>query len=557
MNSNDLDNSLIKNQKENDNKNTNIIDENSWIKQVKSKKSTQLNAQDLSQIIRIHSIKKNNELKNGKKNRNSLIIDRGNLKSLLIPQNTNESNKSVNSELIKNIKEEESDNSSNIISERNNESDSQNENKNEHIYNNNKENVKKYNNKKKNSKIKEIKEEISEENKDEFNSKHNKIPKIKKKNNNFTNKILSTEEKFQMLRQSYLKIPNFIISKKNLKKKNNNNINNSNENIEKKILITPMINSDNPELELLTHNPENRPINPFSIKCALLSDKGPLSARYYIDNNINDDDNNNEKKDCKTFRKSTFGYLNEMNKSSSENNIFKQHYGNSTFNIIAPYTYRMDNITNEMFNIEKNQKNTFKHKKSKSSYNIIMPVNYDNKNSNFNNFIRNIDNNTNKIIHDYSSNNSNLLKSNDSHIFSFSDKRSLYSYRLPKKNLFKKIINNKNINKEYLISNLLNVMNINIKDKGKINNKHKKSNSISLSSINCFSPSNNISQEIFNIKVNKIKNFLKSGKFNNGKINNYKSINNKEIFYKYSDNKFTKQIFPPNAFDSKDLLYFK
>ena len=165
MNSNDLDNSLIKNQKENDNKNANIIDENSWIKQVKSKKSTQLNAQDLSQIIRIHSIKKNNELKNGKKNRNSLIVDRGNLKSLLIPQNTNESNKSVNSELIKNIKEEESDNSSNIISERNNESDSQNENKNEHIYNNNKENVKKYNNKKKNSKIKEIKEEISEEKK--------------------------------------------------------------------------------------------------------------------------------------------------------------------------------------------------------------------------------------------------------------------------------------------------------------------------------------------------------------------------------------------------------
>ena len=149
MNSNDLDNSLIKNQKENDNKNTNIIDENSWIKQVKSKKSTQLDAQDLSQIIRIHSIKKNNELKNGKKNRNSLIIDRGNLKSLLIPQNTNESNKSVNSELIKNIKEEESDNSSNIIRERNNESDSQNENKNEHIYNNNKENIKKYNNKKK------------------------------------------------------------------------------------------------------------------------------------------------------------------------------------------------------------------------------------------------------------------------------------------------------------------------------------------------------------------------------------------------------------------------
>ena len=67
-----------------------------------------------------------------------------------------------------------------------------------------------------------------------------------------------------------------------------------------------MSNSDNPELELLTHNPENRPINPFSIKCALLSDKGPLSARYNIDNNINnfnDDDNINEKKFVKHIEK--------------------------------------------------------------------------------------------------------------------------------------------------------------------------------------------------------------------------------------------------------------
>ena len=35
----------------------------------------------------------------------------------------------------------------------------------------------------------------------------------------------------------------------------------------------------------------NRSINPFSIKWVLLSDKEPLSARYNIDNNIN----NNEK----------------------------------------------------------------------------------------------------------------------------------------------------------------------------------------------------------------------------------------------------------------------
>ena len=185
-----------------------------------------------------------------------------------------------------------------------------------------------------------------------------------------------------------------------------------------------------------------------------------------------------------------------------------------------------------------------------------MPVNYDNKNSNFNNFIRNIDNNnTNKIINDYSSNNSNLLKSSEEYN-SLSTKRNLYNIRYPKKNLFKKIINNKNLNKDDLVSNLLNIINVNIKDDGKISNKHKKSNSISLSSYNCFSPSTNISQEIFNMKVNKIKNFLKLGKFN-GQRNNYNTINNKELFYKYSDSKFKKQIFPPNAFDSKYLMYFK
>ena len=58
------------------------------------------------------------------------------------------------------------------------------------------------------------------------------------------------------------------------------------------------------------------------------------------------------KKIWKTYRKSTFGYLNEMRKSSSENNIFKQHYDNTTFNIIAPYTYWTDNINNEFDNID-------------------------------------------------------------------------------------------------------------------------------------------------------------------------------------------------------------
>ena len=41
-----------------------------------------------------------------------------------------------------------------------------------------------------------------------------------------------------------------------------------------------------------------------------------------------------------------------MSKSRSENNIFKKNYGNTTFNIIAPYTYWTDNINNEFDNVD-------------------------------------------------------------------------------------------------------------------------------------------------------------------------------------------------------------
>ncbi len=41
-----------------------------------------------------------------------------------------------------------------------------------------------------------------------------------------------------------------------------------------------------------------------------------------------------------------------MSKSRSENNIFKKNYGNTTFNIIAPYTYRTDKSNKEFYNVD-------------------------------------------------------------------------------------------------------------------------------------------------------------------------------------------------------------
>ena len=80
--------------------NNDLIDENSWIKQVSQRKSKQLSTEDLSQIIRRHSFLR----------RNSMVINRDNIKSLLIPENSNDSKKSSESEKSVNDSSNESSN---------------------------------------------------------------------------------------------------------------------------------------------------------------------------------------------------------------------------------------------------------------------------------------------------------------------------------------------------------------------------------------------------------------------------------------------------------------
>ena len=100
MKNQNLDNSLLQSQREL-NKNT-PMDENTWMKQVSSRKSQQITSEELSQILRKHSLlnKNNNNNEGGIKNRNSMIINRGNIKNLLNTENNNESNQSLNSDKI-------------------------------------------------------------------------------------------------------------------------------------------------------------------------------------------------------------------------------------------------------------------------------------------------------------------------------------------------------------------------------------------------------------------------------------------------------------------------
>ena len=93
----DSENSLKKNK--NDLDNNALMDENSWIKQVSQRKSKQLSTEDLSQIIRRHSFLK----------RNSMVINRDNIKSLLIPENSNDSKNSINSESEKSVNDSSSE----------------------------------------------------------------------------------------------------------------------------------------------------------------------------------------------------------------------------------------------------------------------------------------------------------------------------------------------------------------------------------------------------------------------------------------------------------------
>ena len=277
-----------------------------------------------------------------------------------------------------------------------------------------------------------IKDNISEEvNIKSFKQKLKDKKGQKIKYDEYGNKILSTEDKFQMLRHTYLKIPNFNLSQNNNNneeeeinnKEKTNNENNNNSNKTKEI-ITPMENINNPELELLTYNQENKSLNPFSRNSAFMSNKHYLnSVNYNKDynsnnenydslNDNNDKENNNEGN--KSHRNpSSFKYLEEITKSPSENNIFVQQYGNTAFNSIennksvSPFKKKKDdfydnydeknNNINKKFNTidnEKEIKNYKLHKKRNNksqsiNSNLIMPI-YNEK-INYESSIMNID----------------------------------------------------------------------------------------------------------------------------------------------------------------------
>ncbi len=296
-----------------------------------------------------------------------------------------------------------------------------------------------------------IKDNISEEvNIKSFKQKLKERKGQKIKYDEYGNKILSTEDKFQMLRHTYLKIPNFNLSqnnnnneeeeKNNKEKTNNENNNNSNKTKE---IITPMEKINNPELELLTYNQENKSLNPFSRNSAFMSNKlYSTSVNYNKDynsnnenydslNDNNDKENNNEGN--KTHRNpNCFKYLEEIKQSPSENNIFVQQYGNTAFNSIennksvSPFKKKKDdfydnydeknNNINKKFNTidnEKEIKNYKLHKKRNNksqsiNSNLIMPT-Y-NENVNYESSIMNIDDTQGlrKIIN---SSRNNFLKS--------------------------------------------------------------------------------------------------------------------------------------------------
>ena len=498
-----LDNSLLQSQREL-NKDSSM-DENTWMRQVSSRKSQQISSEELSQILKKHSLLNKNTCYNnnegGIKNRNSMIINRKNIKTLLITENNNESNQSLNSDKINNKKYESSDSLSESSSHKEEEKEIQNDNQNIdnkikeeelnfnissiennknnidiniendnnyseskdkninikdedlkdnsqnvnmndqnninnqnviendiNLNNNSNDNKNNENNLKNNNNLKdelyinniqpsEIKEEISEENKEELKIKNFQLKNIKnqeQKKDQFNHIILSTEDKFKMLCQSYLKIPNYFIFKndKNEEKNEETNIKNIDLNNGKNIIIEPMINTKNPELELLSYNPGNKPNNPFSVNGAFMRNKNYLTERMY--NNIhnektneNNEENNNETieknnkgslKNRNYIGRNTFKYLEEISKSPSENNIFIEKYGNSPFNSIeynsiSPdkiredfYNEKNNNINNQIkkFNTINSEKNLFKRKykndNRSNSNNVIMPSNLDNTN---------------------------------------------------------------------------------------------------------------------------------------------------------------------------------
>ena len=481
--------------------NNDLIDENSWIKQVSQRKSKQLSTEDLSQIIRRHSFLR----------RNSMVINRDNIKSLLIPENSNDSKKSSESEKSVNDSSNESSND---------EKENKKKNKNKKIKEKKREKYSK-NNYKINS---EIKEELTEESED-LNTKK-KINYYNNKNN-ILEKPLSTEEKYQMLCQSYLNTPNLLIP-------NNNKIENS-------------------DLDLLSYNPKNKLINSFSKNSVLLSDKGPLSSRKYYRNN-EDESGNRENEDFKIYRnyiKRPFGYLKEISKSSSDKNIFIHHYGDSPFNNVSK------NRNNKFYN-NNNEKNYRKIKFSQSCKNCKNA--YDKKEFSLN-YNKNNKNSIKKqiIINDYKTKNYNELNEIKNEIkspiknSSYCNKyNSIYDSRNP----FLNELSNKKI--KGFKTNLILRNNI-LTPKTKIpiidiekTDDHSFSGSLNSSKL----PNKNLN-EIFEDNKKSMKHLLKNNSkmiFNNSNDSNINKKSKENLFYKYADCKFKKYILPPNQVDNISIF---
>ena len=505
----DSENSLKKNK--NDLDNNALMDENSWIKQVSQRKSKQLSTEDLSQIIRRHSFLK----------RNSMVINRDNIKSLLIPENSNDSKNSINSESEKSV----NDSSSEISNDEKENKKKKQKNKNKKIKEKKKEKYSK-NNYKINS---EIKEELTEESED-LNTKK-KINYYNNKNN-ILEKPLSTEEKYQMLCQSYLNTPNLLIP--NTK---NNKIENS-------------------DLELLSYNPKNKLINSFSKNSVLLSDKGPLSSRkYYRNNEVENNSSNREEEDFKIYRnyiKRPFGYLKEISKSSSDKNIFIHHYGDSPFNNASK------NRNNKFYN-NNNEKNYRKIKFSHSCKNRKNA--YDKKDFSLN-YNQNNKSSIKKqiIINDYRTKNHNELNEIKNEIkspmknSSYCNKyNSIYDSRNP----FLYELSNKKV-KGFKTNLILRNNILTPKPKIPIIDIEKTDDYSFSDSLNSSKLPNKNLNEIFEDNKKSIKHLLKKNSkmiFNNSNDSNINKKSKENLFYKYADCKFKKYILPPNQVDN--ILIFK
>ena len=319
----------------------------------------------------------------------------------------------------------------------------------------------------------------------------------------------------------------------------------------------------NYELESLTYIPKNKPINPFSIDSALLSDKNT----YYKNINSEYDDNENYENNInKTFKKSNFSYLNDID---LEKNVFNYHYGNTEFNTIQ-YNNELKNNFFEEAN-DKHYFNTINNDKKSNILYKIKPMKKINKainkvylNSNLKSYQKNINKDNVK----------ELVKNNKLYFL----KRTNSSSK-PHKSNIQFIMANYEIKNNYIGTkednyiieteknkDSLQKSNLFYDDKTKsdLNSSRNKSKSLSPNQLNEFIFGNK------KINKNKINNYKIKSSFNNYTNiipkNNNKNYSQNQInsevykgkpYYSIADNKLKKQLYPPNSIESKHLSLFK